>query len=75
MGDVGACWDNAIDERFFGSVKHDWIFKVAQTTRDYMKKDVAAYIRYYNLERLRTTNGDQSPINYKNSLKKVSGKG
>jgi putative transposase len=28
MGDVGACWDNAVVERFFGSLKHDWIFKV-----------------------------------------------
>jgi putative transposase len=25
MGDVGACWDNAVVERFFGSLKHDWI--------------------------------------------------
>ncbi len=72
MGDVGACWDNAVVERFFGSLKHDWIFKVAQPTREYMKKDVAAYMRYYNLERLHTANGDQSPINYENSLKKVS---
>lgn len=63
MGDVGACWDNAVVERFFGSLKHDWIFKVAQPTREYMKKDVAAYMRYYNLERLHTANGDQSPIN------------
>jgi len=38
-----------------------------------MKKDVAAYMRYYNLERLHTANGDLSPINYENSLKKVSG--
>ena len=29
MGDVGACWDNAVVERFFGSLKHDWILKVA----------------------------------------------
>jgi putative transposase len=32
MGDVGACWDNAVVERFFGSLKHDWIFKIAQPT-------------------------------------------
>jgi putative transposase len=73
MGDVGACWDNAVVERFFGSLKHDWIFKIAQPTREHMKQDVAAYMRYYNLERLHTANGDQSPINYENSLKKVSG--
>jgi putative transposase len=73
MGDVGACWDNAVVERFFGSLKHDWIFKIAQPTREHMKMDVASYMRYYNLERLHTANGDKSPINYENSLKKVSG--
>lgn len=28
MGDLGACWDNAVVERFFGSSKHDWILKI-----------------------------------------------
>lgn len=73
MGDVGACWDNAVVERFFGSLKHDWLFKVHQPTREQMKKDVLAYMRYYNLERLHSANGDMSPVNYENSLKKVSG--
>lgn len=33
MGDLGTCWDNAVVERFFGSLKHDWLFKVPQPTR------------------------------------------
>ena len=73
MGDVGACWDNVVVERFFGSLKHDWIFKIAQPTREHMRNDVAAYMRYYKLVRLHSANGDQSPINYEKSLKKVSG--
>jgi putative transposase len=73
MGDVGACWDNAVIEHFFGRLKHDWIFKIEQPTCEHMTKDVATYMRYYNLVRLHTKNGDQSPINYENSLKKVSG--
>ena len=72
MGDVGACWDNAVVERFFGSLKHDWILKVAQPTREFMKKDVAEYMRYYNLQRLHSANGDLSPMAYENSLRKVS---
>ena len=72
MGDVGACWDNAVVERFFGSLKHDWIFKVHQPTREHMVKDVAAYMKYYNFERLHSANDDMSPINYENSLCKVS---
>ena len=73
MGDVGACWDNAVVERFFGSLKHDWILKIAQPTREHMRKDVADYIRYYNNDRLHTANNDMSPVNYELSEKKVSG--
>lgn len=75
MGDVGACWDNAVVERFFGSLKHDWLYKVHQPTRDFMKQDVAAYMKYYNGERLHTSNGDMSPVQYENSQIKVSGIG
>ena len=73
MGDVGACWDNAVVERFFGSLKHDWIFKVAQPTRDHMTSDVAAYIKYYNVDRLHTANGGVSPIHFESAQQKVSG--
>lgn len=64
MGDVGACWDNAVVERFFGSLKHDWIFKVHQPTREHMTSDVRAYIKYYNLNRLHSSNNDLSPVQY-----------
>jgi putative transposase len=73
MGDVGACWDNAVVERFFGSIKHDWLFKVPQPTRSHMREDVARYMKYYNVERLHSANLDQSPIKFENSFRKVSG--
>ncbi|WP_173274102.1 IS3 family transposase [Thiosulfatimonas sediminis] len=74
MGDVGACWDNAVVERFFGSLKHDWLFKAYHPTRESMKKDVADYMRYYNLKRLHTANGDLTPIEYENCKNQVSKK-
>jgi putative transposase len=64
MGDVGACWDNAVVERFFGSLKHDWIFKLHQPTREHMINDVRAYVKYYNLDRLHSSNNDLSPVQY-----------
>lgn len=73
MSGVGACWDNAVVERFFGSLKHDWIFKVAQPTREYMKKDVTDYMRYYNNDRLHTANSGMAPVKYELSQIKVSG--
>ena len=73
MSGRDACWDNAVVERFFGSLKHDWLLKVPQPTREQMRNDVMAYMRYYNLERLHTANGDLSPVEYEqSSLRKVS---
>lgn len=48
IGDVGTCWDNAVVEQFFGSLKHDWLLKVPQPTREHMRNDVTTYIRYIN---------------------------
>ncbi len=73
MGDVGACWDNAVVERFFGSLKHDWLFKVPQPTRQHMREDVSRYMKYYNVERLHSANADQSPVEFEHSFRKVSG--
>ncbi|KGT86003.1 hypothetical protein NG99_27190, partial [Erwinia typographi] len=73
MGDVGACWDNAVMERFWGSLKHEWLLLVPQPTRACMKQDVAAYIRYYNLDRNHVANGELSPVRYEQMTeKKVS---
>lgn len=72
MGDGSACW-NAVYERFFGSLKHDWLLKVLQLTREYMRNEVMAHMRYYNLELLHTANSDLSPVEYeRSSLSKVS---
>ena len=67
-GDIGACWDNTVVERFFGSLKHDWILK----TYECMAADVAAYMKYYNLKRLHTSNDDMTPVEYENYQLNVS---
>ncbi|QXX85190.1 integrase core domain-containing protein (plasmid) [Providencia sp. R33] len=46
MGDVGTCWDNAVVERFFGSLKHYWLLETAQSTQEQMKNDVSIYMCY-----------------------------
>jgi putative transposase len=66
MSGKGACWDNAVVERFFGSLKYEWLFHVIHSTREAMKTDVEAYIKYYNQDRLHTANGDLSPIRFEN---------
>ncbi len=72
MSGKGACWDNAVVERFFGSLKNEWLLKVIHLTRESMKVDVQKYIKYYNHERLHTTLGDLSPVAYEKRNIKVS---
>ncbi|QHS26527.1 hypothetical protein GW537_12400 [Piscirickettsia salmonis] len=50
MSSVGACVDNAVVERFFGSLKHEWLLNVIHLTRDTMKEDVEAYIALRHLK-------------------------
>ena len=73
MSGVGACWDNAVVERFFGSLKNEWLLKVYHLTRQSMKQDVEHYIRYYNQQRRHSANGDLSPVEFELSQMKVSG--
>lgn len=71
IGDVGACWDNAVVGRFFGSLKQDWLIKIQQPTREQMRRNVVEYMRYYNLERLlQSANCDHSPVSSKIYQKK-----
>jgi len=38
-----------------------------------MLDDIAKYMKYYNVERLYSANYDQSPIEFEESFRKVSG--
>ena len=64
MSGKGACLDNAVVERFFGSLKHEWLNNVIHFERQGMKSDVDDYIRYYNHRRLHSSLGDMSPVEY-----------
>ena len=66
MSGRGACLDNAVVERFFGSLKNEWLLHVPHPSRNSMQMDVEKYIKYYNAERLHTTLNDMSPIEFEN---------
>lgn len=62
MSRRGNCWDNAPMERFFRSYKTEWVPKNGYDTWAGAERDVAAYIRYYNLERGHSYNNYLSPV-------------
>ncbi|MCV2225378.1 IS3 family transposase [Pseudomonas sp. C98] len=63
MSRRGNCWDNAPMERFFGSLKSEWIPKAGYRNEDEASTDVLRYLtHYYNRIRLHSHNGYRTPV-------------
>jgi putative transposase len=62
MSRKGNCWDNAVMERFFGSLKSEWLADQRYTSRQAARRDVIEYIEMeYNSCRLHSTLDYQTP--------------
>jgi putative transposase len=61
MSRRGNCWDNAVMERFFRSLKSEWVPKTGYRNLQEATADLMHYIRYYNRIRLHSYNHYQSP--------------
>ena len=62
MSRKGNCWDNAVAESFFGSLKKERVKKQIYRNREMATNDVADYIvRFYNLTRRHSHLGGMSP--------------
>ena len=62
MSRKGDCWDNAVMERFFGSLKSEWTNGQRYLTRQQARSDVIEYIEmHYNSERLHSHLGYITP--------------
>ena len=64
MSRVGNCWDNAIVESFFSSLKVELLSAVDWRTHHEAEAAVASYLRFYNQQRLHSALGYRSPANY-----------
>jgi transposase InsO family protein len=62
MSRKGNCWDNAVMERFFGSLKSGWLADPLYLTREQARHDIVQYIEMeYNSNRLHSTLGYITP--------------
>ncbi len=74
MSRKGSCWDNAPVERFFSALKWEWAGDRLYRTRRQAIADVREYVAmYYNSQRLHSTLGYKTPLNYEKDLNEVSG--
>jgi transposase InsO family protein len=65
MGRFGNCFDNAVAESFFASLKEEWIRGRLYKTRDEARKEVFEYIElFYNPTRRHSTLGYISPAEF-----------
>jgi len=70
MSPKGNCWDNAVSESFFHTLKTECVNHENYTTRDAARKSIFDYIEvFYNRQRLHSTNGYLSPVEFENQLK------
>jgi transposase InsO family protein len=66
VGRKGQCWDNAVAESFFASLKGELIDTRAWPTRAAACRAVVEYIAWYNGTRLHSTLGYRSPADFEN---------
>jgi putative transposase len=65
MSRKGNCWDNAVSESFFHTLKTELIHHQTYQTRAEARHAVFEYIEvFYNRERLHSANGYMSPVDY-----------
>ena len=71
MSRKGNCWDNAVAESFFHTLKTELIHHEDFQTREEAHKAIFEYIEvFYNRQRKHSTNGYLAPFVYEQKLAK-----
>ena len=65
MSRIGDCWDNAVVESFFSTLKRELVHRSSWPTRSAATRAIAEYIDgWYNTERRHSSLGYLSPLAY-----------
>ena len=70
MGQTGVCWDNAMAESFFASLKNEFVHRTVFPTRTKAMSGIAHWIEiWYNRSRLHSGIGYQTPLEVHDSYR------
>lgn len=65
MSRKGNCWDNAVAESFFGSLKTERVFFADYKSREEARQDIVDYLEmFYNSRRRHSYLGNLSPADF-----------
>jgi putative transposase len=62
MSIKGNCWDNAVAESFFKTIKHEWLYRFKYNIYSQLYDSVEKYMNWYNNQRLHSSLGYISPL-------------
>jgi len=69
MSRRGNCWDNAVAESFFHSLKTELIYNEIFETRAQANQAIFEYIEvFYNRQRMHSANGNLSPVEFEEKM-------
>lgn len=71
MSRRGNCWDNALQESFFGHFKDETNIKQCKNLKE-LKKEIRSYITHYNNTRYQWDLKKMTPVQYRNHLLRVA---
>lgn len=71
MSRKGNCWDNAVAESFFKTIKYEWLNRFKFHTYSQLYESIRNYITWYNTKRLHSSLGYLSPLEMEMKLKGI----
>jgi putative transposase len=65
MGSTGVCWDNAVAETFFATLKKELVYRRSWPTRNELTSEIFEFVEaFYNRQRRHSTLGMLSPVEF-----------
>ena len=71
MSRKGNCWDNAVAESFFKTIKNEWLYRFKFSTYLQLYESIENYINWYNTKRLHSSLGYLSPLEMEIKLRGI----